>query len=94
MACLLKARTVEHEKKSAAKERLCKHIHCQATGTTHRSRDNEETHNRGTTRTMFSTRSIPKAFERTPEWAATLTWWEGLCLFGVKKADQRQSEIK
>jgi hypothetical protein len=24
---------------------------------------------------------------------ATLTWWEGLCLFFVKKADQRQSEI-
>jgi hypothetical protein len=21
-----------------------------------------------------------------------LTWWEGLCLFDVKKADQRQSE--
>jgi hypothetical protein len=27
-------------------------------------------------------------------WTATLTWWEGLCLFDVKKADQRQSEIK
>jgi hypothetical protein len=25
---------------------------------------------------------------------ATFTWWEGLCLFDVKKADQRQSEIK
>jgi hypothetical protein len=25
---------------------------------------------------------------------ATLTWWEGLCLFDVKKADLRQSEIK
>jgi hypothetical protein len=24
----------------------------------------------------------------------TLTLWEGLCLFDVKKADQRQSEIK
>jgi hypothetical protein len=23
-----------------------------------------------------------------------LTWWGGLCLFDVKKADQRQSEIK
>jgi hypothetical protein len=23
-----------------------------------------------------------------------LTWWEGLCLFDVKKADQRQSEVK
>jgi hypothetical protein len=21
-------------------------------------------------------------------------WWEGLCLFDVKKTDQRQSEIK
>jgi hypothetical protein len=27
-------------------------------------------------------------------WTATLTWWEGLCLFDSKKADQRQSEIK
>jgi hypothetical protein len=27
-------------------------------------------------------------------WTATLMWWEGLCLFDVKKADQRQSEIK
>jgi hypothetical protein len=27
-------------------------------------------------------------------WTATLTWWEGLCLFDVKKADKRQSEIK
>jgi hypothetical protein len=23
-----------------------------------------------------------------------LTWWEGFCLLDVKKADQRQSEIK
>jgi hypothetical protein len=27
-------------------------------------------------------------------WTATLTWWEGLCLFDLKKADQRQSEMK
>jgi hypothetical protein len=27
-------------------------------------------------------------------WTATLTWWEGFCLFDVKKADQRRSEIK
>jgi hypothetical protein len=27
-------------------------------------------------------------------WTATLTWWEDLCLFDLKKADQRQSEIK
>jgi hypothetical protein len=27
-------------------------------------------------------------------WTATLTWWESLCLFDLKKADQRQSEIK
>jgi hypothetical protein len=26
--------------------------------------------------------------------ALPLTWWEGLCLFDVKKADQRQTEIK
>jgi hypothetical protein len=25
---------------------------------------------------------------------ATLTWWKGLWLFDVKKADERQSEIK
>jgi hypothetical protein len=36
-----------------------------------------------------------KKFKVKPSpWTATLTWWEGLCFFDVKKADQRQSEIK
>jgi hypothetical protein len=29
-------------------------------------------------------------FKPSP-WTDTLTWWEGLCFFDVKKADQRQS---
>jgi hypothetical protein len=38
---------------------------------------------------------IGRAERKLPSpWTATLTWWEGLCLFDVKKADQRQSEIK
>jgi hypothetical protein len=36
---------------------------------------------------------VQELVEPSP-WTATLTWWEGLCLFDVKKADQRQSEIK
>jgi hypothetical protein len=38
---------------------------------------------------VFSVRSVLRLYNEDQ-----LPWWEGLCLFNVKKADQRQSEIK
>jgi hypothetical protein len=58
-ACFLRAGIVKPAETAVARERLCEHIHCLATGTIYRSRAESASHNTKATEKMFSTRPVP-----------------------------------